>query len=123
MDFQHSPFMSLPGITPEELSYLQEATAGLTEQQVRTFLMVYVSKRKSPSDMLLYCALGLCLIPGLQRFIIGEIGMGILYLFTIGLCFVGSILDLVNYRSLTFEFNKKMTFESLQMVRMSAGHF
>lgn len=116
-----SQFMALPGITPQEYSYLQTATNGLSEQQLRTFLMIYSGKRKNPSDMLLFCIIGLFLLPGLQRFIIGQIGMGILYLFTIGLCFIGSIVDIVNHKELAFEHNQRMVFESLQMVRM--GNF
>ena len=116
-----SQFMALPGITPQEYSYLQTATNGLTEQQVRTFLMIYSGKRKNPSDMLLFCIIGLFVLPGLQRFIIGQIGMGILYLFTIGLCFIGSIVDIVNHKELAFEHNQRVVFESLQMVRM--GNF
>ncbi|WP_129717088.1 TM2 domain-containing protein [Pedobacter sp. SYP-B3415] len=114
-----SPLMSLPGITPEEYSYLQQATTGLNEQQMRAFLMIYSGKRKNPSDMLLFCLLGLFIVPGLQRFIINQIGMGILYLFTIGLCFIGSIVDLVNHKQLAMEYNQKMAFESLQMIRFS----
>ena len=55
MDIFQSPLMSLPGITPEEYSYLQQATTGLTEQQLRNFLMIYSSKRKNPSDILIFC--------------------------------------------------------------------
>ena len=44
--------------------------------------------------------------------------MGILYFFTYGLCMIGTIIDLVNYKSITFEYNQKMVFESLQMVKM-----
>ncbi len=112
-------FMSLPGINPQEYSYLQSATQGLNEQQLRTFLMIYSGKRKNPSDMLLFCIVGLFLVPGLQRFIVGQIGMGILYFFTVGLCFIGSIIDIVNHKQLTFEYNQRMVFESMQMVRMS----
>jgi len=114
-----SQFMSLPGITPQEYSYLQTATNGLSEQEVRTFLMIYSGKRKNPSDMLLFCIIGLLVVPGLQRFIVGQIGMGILYLLTIGLCFIGSIVDIINHKELAFEYNQRMVFESLQMVRMS----
>lgn len=113
-----SPFMALPGITPEEYTYLQQATAGLNENQMRTFLMIYSGKRKSASDMLLFCLIGLFVVPGLQRFIVGQIGMGILYLLTIGLCLIGSIVDVVNHKQLSMEYNQKMAFESLQMVRM-----
>ncbi|RZL56653.1 MAG: TM2 domain-containing protein [Pedobacter sp.] len=116
-----SQFMALPGITPQEYSYLQTATNGLSEQQVRTFLMIYSGKRKNPGDMLLFCVIGLFLVPGLQRFIIGQIGMGILYLLTAGLCLIGSIVDIINHKELAFEHNQKMVFESLQMVRM--GNF
>jgi TM2 domain-containing membrane protein YozV len=38
---------------------------------------------------------------------IGQVGMGILYLLTGGLCFIGTIIDLVNYKKLTFEFNQQ----------------
>lgn len=118
MDIFQSPLMSLPGITPEEFSYLQQATTGLSEQQLRNFLMVYSTKRKNPSDMLIFCLIGLFAVPGLQRFIVGQIGMGILFLLTVGLCFIGSIIDVVNHKTLAFEHNQKMVFESLQMVRM-----
>jgi hypothetical protein len=53
-----SPFMSLPGISPQEYSYLQSATTGFSEQQLRGFLMIYSSKRRNPDDMVLYCILG-----------------------------------------------------------------
>ena len=116
----NSQFMSLPGITPQEYSYLQTATSGLSEQELRTFLMIYSGKRKNPSDMLLFCIIGLLLVPGLQRFIVGQIGMGILYLLTGGLCLIGSIIDIVNHKDLAFEYNQRMVFESLQMVRMAS---
>ncbi|MGN7203525.1 TM2 domain-containing protein [Pedobacter sp. SAFR-022] len=109
--------MSLPGITPQEFSYLQTATTGFSENQLRGFLMIYGGKRRNPDDMLLYCILGF-FVPGLSRFLINQIGMGVLYFFTLGLCFIGTIIDLINYKSLAFEYNQRMVFESLQMVRM-----
>ncbi|MDB5018999.1 MAG: domain containing protein, partial [Pedobacter sp.] len=105
-----SPFMTLPGITPEEFSYLQTATTGFSDQQLRGFLMIYGGKRRNPDDMLLYCILGF-FVPGLARFLVNQIGMGILYFFTIGLCFIGTIVDLINYKSLTYEYNQRMVFE------------
>ncbi len=113
-----SQFMALPGITPQEYSYLQTATNGLNEQQVRTFLMIYSGKRKNSSDILLLTLLGFIWVAGIQRIIIGQVGMGILYLLTGGLCFIGTIIDTINHKQLAFEYNQKMVFESLQMVRM-----
>jgi hypothetical protein len=46
--------------------------------------------------------------------------MGLLYLFTVGLCFIGSIVDLVNHKDLAMEYNRKIAFESHQMAKMSA---
>jgi TM2 domain-containing membrane protein YozV len=113
-----SPFMSLPGISPQEYSYLQTATTGFSEQQLRGFLMIYSSKRRNPDDMVLYCILGF-FIPGLPRFLVNQVGMGILYFLTIGLCFIGTIIDLINHKNLAFEYNQRMVFESLQMVKMT----
>ena len=112
-----SPFMSLPGISPQEFSYLQSATTGFSEQQLRAFLMVYSGKRRNPDDMILYCILGFFVF-GLSRFLVGQIGMGILYFCTAGLCFIGTIIDLINHKSLAYEYNQKMVFESLQLVRL-----
>ncbi len=112
-----SPFMSLPGIAPQEYSYLQSATTGFSEPQLRAFLMIYSGKRRNPDDMILYCILSFFVF-GLSRFLVGQIGMGILYFFTFGLCFIGTIIDLVNHKSLAYEYNQKMVFESLQLVKM-----
>lgn len=118
MDMYNNAYMGLPGISPEELSFLQQATAELTETQQKYFYMVYSNKRKNPQDILIFCIVGLFLVPGLQRFIVGQIGMGVLYLFTGGLCIVGSIVDLVNHKTLALEFNKKMAYESFQLSKM-----
>jgi len=118
MDINNS--FAFPDVTFEEMTFLQGAVTGLTESQMRTFQMIYSGKRKKESDLLLFSIIGLLCVPGLQRFIIGEIGMGILYLFTIGLCWIGSIVDLVNHKKLCLEYNKKVAFESYQMAKMSA---
>ena len=73
-----SQFMALPGITPQEYSYLQTATNGLNEQQIRTSLMIYTGKRKNSSDILIFTLLGFIWLAGVQRFMLGQIGMGCL---------------------------------------------
>ena len=120
MDPFQNPYMSLSGVSAEEIGFLQQATAGLDENQQKYFYMVYSGKRKSPQDMLIFCIVGLCVVPGLQRFITGQVGMGLLYLFTVGLCFIGSIVDLVNHKDLAMEYNKKVAFESHQIAKMSS---
>ena len=114
----NNPYMMLPGITPEELGYIQQATGQLTENQQKYFYMTYTTKRKSPQDMLIFCVVGF-FVPGIQRFIIGQIGMGFLYFFTAGLCVIGTIVDLVNHRTLAIEYNQKMVYESFQISKMN----
>ena len=80
--------------------------------------MAYSTKRKSPQDLLIFCVVGF-FVPGIQRFIIGQIGLGILYFFTAGLCIIGTIVDLVNHRTLANEYNQKMAFESFQLAKVN----
>jgi len=117
MDSFQNPYISLPGITAEEIGFLQQATNGLNESQQKYFFMVYSGRRKSPQDMLIYCIIG-WFVPGFQRFMIGQIGMGVLYFFTAGIVFIGTIVDLVNHKSLAIEFNKKVAYESYHIAQM-----
>jgi TM2 domain-containing membrane protein YozV len=115
---QHNPFIVLPGITPEELAFLQQATAGLTEQQMNNFRFIYQGKRRNPSDILLFTLLGFVVVAGVQRFVVGQIGMGIIYLLTGGFCLIGTIVDVINYKNLANDYNRDMAYESMQMVKM-----
>ncbi len=119
MDYSQNPYMAFPGITPEEMGFLQQGTAELSENQKRYFYMVYSGKRKNPQDILLFTLLGFVCVAGIQRFMVGQVGMGILYVLTAGLCWIGTIVDLVNYRSIAADYNRTMAFESFQIARMS----
>jgi len=44
-------------------------------------------------------------------------GLGILYLLTAGICMVGTIIDLVNYKKIAFEYNQKQALEIVSMIR------
>jgi TM2 domain-containing membrane protein YozV len=115
---QQNPFFALSGVTPEELAYLHQATAGLTEEQLYNFKYIYQGKRRSPNDILLFTLLGFIGVSGVQRFVVGQIGMGIIYLLTGGFCFIGTIVDLINHKSLANDYNKEMMIEAVQMVKM-----
>ena len=112
--------INLRGMSPEEYSYLQQVMAGMDERQTQNFIMFYSGKRKSPQDILLFTILGFLGIAGIQRFVIGQIGMGILYILTAGLCFIGTIVDVINHKSLATDYNQKAAYESLKMVKMIA---
>lgn len=106
----------LPNLEAEEAVFIKEATQGMNEQEFNNFLMIYRGKRRDPQLILLTALLGFIIVAGVQRFLVGQIGMGILYLLTAGLCFIGTIYDLVNYKSLANEYNRQMVLESKQMM-------
>jgi TM2 domain-containing membrane protein YozV len=98
------------------MMFLKEITADLSEEKIKTFASLYRARRRDPQMILLVTILGFVIVAGIQRFLIGQIGMGLLYLFTAGLCFIGTIIDLINYQDLAFEYNRKMAIESKAMV-------
>jgi TM2 domain-containing membrane protein YozV len=104
--------------TPEELITINSRTKGFSVDELEQFCIIYRSKRKDPQLILILCLLGLVGVAGVQRFFIGNIGMGILYFFTAGLCFVGTIIDAVNHKELAMEYNAKMITETLSMLNM-----
>ncbi len=97
----------IPGIEPSELAYLQSLTKDLTEDQLQTFAALYNGERKKPDTIMIGAIVGLLGIGGVQRFMVGQIGMGILYFLTVGLCYIGTIVDIVNYKKLAFEYNQQ----------------
>ena len=104
----------IPGIEANELAYLQSLTKDLTEEQVETFAALYNGERKKSDTILIGGIIGLLGIGGIQRFMIGQVGMGILYLLTAGLCYIGTIIDLVNYKKLTFEYNQQVAHDTMR---------
>jgi TM2 domain-containing membrane protein YozV len=119
MNTYQNPYMMFDGMTPEEFAFLQQATASLSESQQQYFLNIYGSKRKNPQDIMLATLLGFLGVSGVQRFMTDQIGMGLVYFFTAGFCFIGTIIDLINYKDMATDYNKKMAFESFNIAKMS----
>ena len=107
----------LPEITGEEMLYVQALLKDMDDDKARTFASIYRTRRKDPQMILITALLGFIGFAGIHRFIMGQIGMGILYFFTGGLCLIGTIIDLVNHQKLTFEHNQKIANEVLSMMR------
>ena len=105
-------------VTPEELLTINNHTQGFSDDDLTNFCMIYRSKRKDPQTILLLCLLGLVFVAGIHRFVIGQTGMGILYFFTAGLCWIGTIVDAINHKDLALEYNAKMITETLSMLNM-----
>jgi TM2 domain-containing membrane protein YozV len=110
--------MMLPGMDQDELAVVQSITRDMTEWEQQQFVAIYKGKRKEQMTMLVLTLIGFLGIAGIQRLIIGDIVLGILYLITFGFCGIGTIIDIINIKSLTFEHNRKEAMESANMVHM-----
>ncbi|KAA0239863.1 MAG: TM2 domain-containing protein, partial [Chlorobiota bacterium] len=98
-------FQLMPSLEADEMAFVQMLIKDMNENQAQQFAMSYMSRRKDPSNMLIFTLIGFLGISGIQRFVIGQIGLGILYLLTGGLCLIGTIVDLINHKKLAFEYN------------------
>lgn len=107
----------LPELTGEEMVYVQNLIKDWDDEKARGFASVYRTRRREPQMILILTIIGLLGIAGIQRFITDQIGMGLLYFFTLGLCYIGTIIDLVNYHKIAFEYNQKMANEVATMTR------
>lgn len=100
-------FQLMPSLEAEEMAYIQELIKDFTDQQAQQFALTYMSRRKDPTNILIFALIGFVGIAGIHRFVLGQVGMGVLYLLTGGLCLIGTIVDLVNHKKLALEFNIK----------------
>jgi len=107
----------LPEATGEEALYLQNLIKDFDDEKARSFANVYRTRRKDPQMILILAVLGFVGFAGIHRMVTDQIGMGILYFLTGGLCLIGTIIDLVNYQKLAFEYNSKVANEVSILVK------
>jgi len=110
-------FQLLPSLEGEEMSYVQSVINDMTDTQAQQFAMSYSARRKDPTTILILALVGFVGFAGLHRFMLNQIGMGILYFLTAGLCVIGTIVDLVNHRKLAFEYNSVVAQQVAMMVK------
>jgi len=107
----------LPEIVGEEQMYISSLVKNLDEKQSFQFANIYRARRKDPQIILLVTLVGFLGISGIQRFLTDQIGLGILYLLTGGICMIGTIIDLVNYKKIAFEYNQKQANQIAVMIK------
>ncbi len=109
----------LPELQGQEMSYIQDLIKPMADDEAQLFANIYRTRRRDPQLILITTILGFFIIAGVQRFLVNQIGMGLLYLFTGGLCLIGTIVDLVNYQTLAFDYNRKIADEVSLMTKNS----
>jgi TM2 domain-containing membrane protein YozV len=107
----------LPELEGEEMVFISNLLKDMPEQQAQQFGAMYRTRRKDPQTILIVTLLGFIGIAGIQRFMVDQVGMGLLYLFTVGICWIGTIIDVVNYKKLAFEYNQKQAMQVNMIVK------
>jgi len=107
----------MPEIMGEEQMYIAGLLKNMDENQARNFVNIYRTRRRDPQTILLLTLVGFLGVAGIQRFITDQIGLGILYLLTGGICMIGTIIDLVNYKKIAFEYNQKQANQIAVMIK------
>ena len=116
MSLNSQILLNIPGIEGEEMMLIINQIQNLPEEKQMLFLNVYRSRRKDPQTILIMILIGFLGIGGIHRFFLNHIGMGILYLLTMGVCYIGTIIDLVNYKKITLEFNQAQILETSRLI-------
>jgi TM2 domain-containing membrane protein YozV len=98
----------------DESQYISQIIEDMPDEKAKLFANIYRSRRRDPVLLLILALIGLFGVAGIHRFFVGHIGMGILYLFTAGLCLIGTIVDMINYKNFAFEYNRKVAQEILK---------
>ena len=111
----------MPELQEPEIGYLQSIIGRMTHEQIQVFASAYRQRRKDPHTVLLTAIIGLIAIPGLQRFWLGQVGMGFLLLFTWGLLLIGSISDLIRYKTLALMYNQRVALEIATNMQAGLG--
>ncbi|MDP4270954.1 MAG: TM2 domain-containing protein [Bacteroidota bacterium] len=106
----------MPELELDEAMTIDALLKDKTDEQICNFAIIYRSRRRDPMIILVTTLLGFAGFSGIQRFLTNQMGMGILYFFTAGLCLIGTIIDLVNYKSLALEYNRKVAQEAAMFI-------
>jgi TM2 domain-containing membrane protein YozV len=107
----------LPQLELAEVDYIQTLIANMSDEDARRFAGAYSIRRRDSSTMLLLALLGFLWIAGIHRFVLGQVGMGVLYLLTVGFCYIGTIIDLVNIKQMTATYNMQVAHEVALMMK------
>ncbi|WP_299589875.1 NINE protein [Mucilaginibacter sp.] len=110
---------AFPGMTMDEYSFIHHASAGLNQNQMTTFMAVYNSRRKNPTDILAATLLGFLGLAGIQRFMTNQILLGLLFLLTGGFLGIGTLIDAISYKSIANDYNRHLAYDCYQIAKMN----
>ena len=107
----------LPELEGDEQVEVARLLNKMSDEQAEHFARIYRSRRRDPIHILIMAAVGFVGVAGLQRIYMEELALGLVYLFTGGLCVIGTIYDVIKYKDLALRYNRTVAVEVAETVR------
>jgi TM2 domain-containing membrane protein YozV len=107
----------LPELDGDEQIEVARLLNDMGDEQAEHFARIYRSRRRKPVHILILAAVGFIGAAGLQRFYVEGFALGLVYLFTGGLCLIGTIYDVIRYKKLAARYNRDVALEVAETVR------
>jgi TM2 domain-containing membrane protein YozV len=107
----------LPELEGDEQVEVARLLNDMNDAQAEHFARIYRSRRRDPVHILLLAAVGFVGAAGLHRLYLEEFALGLVYLFTGGLCLIGTIYDVITYKDLALQYNQSVALEVAETVR------
>lgn len=101
----------LPDTSIEEMEFLNVVMRDLEIDEKTDFLIRFRNRRRKKDTVLIMVILGLFGVAGIHRFYLRNPLLGVLYLITCGFFFIGTVIDLINHRSLVEAYNEEIAVE------------
>ena len=113
----------IPELTGEELTSVGELVKDMSDDQAGTFASAYRAQAayrataERPEHRSVVNDPWFIVVAGVQRFYVGQIGMGLLFLFTGGFCLIGTIIDVIDHKKLATQYNLGVASELAMLVK------
>jgi hypothetical protein len=111
----------LPELDGDEQIEVARLLNDMSDEQAEHFARIYRSRRRKPAHILILAAVGFFGAAGLQRFYVEEFALGLVYLFTGGLCLVGTLYDVIKHEEIAVRYNRDTALEVAETVRAVYG--
>ena len=89
----------------------------MSDEQAEHSARIHRSRRRKSVHILILTAVGFIGAAGLQRFYVEEFALGLVYLFTGGLCLTGTLYDIIKYEEIAARYNRDVALEVAETVR------
>jgi|GEM_PF-3726071 len=90
---------------------------GNQPDNAQRFQLMYLKRKKSKAVAQLLNLIAFAGLGGLQRFYLGDIGLGIAHLLTVGFFWIGTIIDMIALNQRVNKANVNIAMQTLEMVR------